>query len=152
MKLGLYIFFITYILIRVGLTIIYKKVEKKHSILFYENDKQLNEWRKDYFEENNQLKFEPLPEELPITMLVRAEAKKCTRIYHIDANVKRIGSVVIGLLSIFLVLYDYQISDHALDLFIAMIPGVVGLFNSAFGWIEISYPIGFQEIFPKRYQ
>ncbi|MBL1226246.1 hypothetical protein [Enterococcus sp. BWR-S5] len=55
LTLGLYIFFTGYVAIRCILTIFYRRAEKQHSMLFYEEDKQLNEWIETNFKKTTKL-------------------------------------------------------------------------------------------------
>lgn len=145
----LYAMFILYIITRVNLSIRYHATVKKHSKLFYA--------REDAPKENNygnQISFQQMElewEQMPLTKQIDREANKCKYLYNKDVIIKRVASIIFGILSLVILWFDFQTGIQKSSFFIAMLPGIVSLFNNFFEWFEIDLPVGFHSGLPPKF-
>lgn len=151
----IYGLFSLYIIVRICLSYAYYLAKKKHSTLFYKRENEL--YAKEEFPEleGNQINLEQLKkewDEMPITKQIAIAGNKCRKLYLVDVCLKRIGSIVLSILSLIGLWIDFQNEFQLSSLYLAMLPSIVNLFNSFFEWFEIQLDIGFQQAVPQKFK
>lgn len=89
---------------------------------------------------------------MPITKQIAIAGNKCRKLYQVDVCLKRIGSIVLSILSLIGLWIDFQNEFQLSSLYLAMLPSIVNLFNSVFEWFEIQLDIGFQQAVPQKFK
>lgn len=146
----IYFLFLLYIGMRLYNAIKYQSLRNHFRYLHYSLD-QYEYAEEPPFADDGSISWESLNqtwEDNPINKELDQVTEKWNRLFYRDIRTKRFGSLVLGTVSLFGVWGSYQNGSQKSSLYMAMLPGIVGLFNTTFEWIEVKQPIAVQKIIP----
>lgn len=150
-----YSIFVLYAAVRIYLSHGYHAAQKKHSELYYQREYELDKIDSVGVLNNNQIDLDRFNREyfeMPISKQITIESDKCKKFYQTDIIIKRLGTIILSIMSLIGLWLDFQNELQLSSLVFAVLPSIVSLFNSLFEWFEIPFDVGFQQATPKKYQ
>lgn len=146
----IYVLFLLYIGIRVYNSIKYQFLRRRFRYLHYSLDQQ-EDTDEILFTGDGSISWEKMNqrwEDKPVNKELDQVTKKWNQIFYRDIRTKRFGSLVLGMVSLFSIWGSYQNGLPQSGLYMAMLPGIVGLFNTMFEWFEVKQPVAIQKVIP----
>lgn len=137
--------FFLYIIWRCTISVIYFHVKKSCRQFEIEIEKS---WIfPSYNRYKDQIERQPIPNNYDELLNNRHKlSEKWRNLYFKDTKIKRIGGILIGIVSVILVIVNYQNNSEKTNLLLVMLPPLVNLFNLFFEQYEVKLPLKHQNL------
>lgn len=144
-----YFLFLTYVFIRTYLAIKCHFIKKDFVRWHYEREQDAS--MEECFKNEECLILDmttskKLWNEHPRTKELLIKEITWRKLYINDTRLKRIGSLILGCASLIGIWINYQGEVQQSSIYLALLPGIIGTFNTAFEWAEVKLPSELHEM------
>lgn len=139
---GLFFLYITW---RCSISATYFHVKRNCRQLEVEIEKSLI--APSYDRDTDQITTQPIPDNYDELISNRhILSEKWRTLYFKDTKIKRMGGILIGVVSVILVIANYQNNSEKTNLLLVMLPPLVNLYNLFFEQYEVKLPVKIQKL------